>query len=137
MPLLLKEGGEAIQINLPLVLMDPILRVLTLSLLTSNRALSPSRTGRFTQISLVRVAVFTVITPTIVPFYHRCGKCGNLKPQCEENMPPLMLLLMWPLLNQLCLPIPSLNKDSWLPNRLITRLPLPLPFLVPPITRSS
>ena len=91
---LLKEGREAIQINLPLVLVDPILKVLTLTLLTSNKALSSSRIGRFAQISLVRVAVFTVITPTIVPSYLRCGRCGSLKPHCEDNMPPLMLPLM-------------------------------------------
>ena len=98
-PLLLKEGGEAIQINLPLVLVDPILKVLTLTLLTSNRALSPSWTGLFVPTSLVRAAVFTVITPMIVPFYHRCGRCGSLKPHFTDNMPPLMLPLMWPLLN--------------------------------------
>ena len=134
---LLKDGGEAIQINLPLVLMDPIVKALTLTLLTSNRALNPSWTGLFAQISLVRVAVFTVITPTIVPFYHRCDICGSLKPHCEDNMPPLMLPLMWPLLNQRCLPILSLGKDSWLPNHLTDRSPLNLPLLVPLITRSS
>ena len=70
-PLLLKEGGEAIQTNLPLVIMDPILKVLTLTLLTSNRALSPSRTGLFARSSLVLVVVFMVITHMIVLFYHR------------------------------------------------------------------
>lgn len=117
--------------------MDSILKVLTLTLLTNNRALSPSRTGLFTQISLVRVAVFTVITLTIVPSYHRCGRCGSLKPHCKDNMPPLTLPLMWPLLNRLCLPILSPSKDSWLPNHLTDRSPLNLPLLVPPITISS
>ena len=93
-PLLLKEGREEIQTNLPLVLVDPILKVLTLTLLTSNRALSPSRTGLFALISLVRVVVFMVITSMTVPSYHRCGRCGSLKPHCEDNMPPLMLPLM-------------------------------------------
>ena len=116
-PLLLKEGGEAIQTHLPLVPVDPIL-VWTLTLPTSNRALSPSRTGCFAQVSLVHVAVFMVITPTIVPSYHRCGKYESLKPHCTDNMPPLMLPPMWPLPSQLCLPILSLSKDSWLPNHL-------------------
>jgi len=135
-PLPLKEGGEAIKTNLPLVPMDPIL-VWTLTLPTSNRALSLSRTGHFTQTSPVHVAVFMAITPTIVPSYPRCGRCGSLKPHCEDNMPPLMLPLMWPLLNQLCLPILSPSKDSWLPNHLTDRSPLNLPLLVPLITRSS
>ena len=134
-PLLLKEGGEAIQTNLPLLPVDPVL-VSTPTLPTSNRALSPSRIGRFAQISLVRVAVFMDITPTIVPSYPRCGRCGSLKPHCMNSTPPLMLLLMWPLPSQLCLLILSLSKDLWLPNRLTARSPLPLPFLVPPITKS-
>jgi len=114
---LLKERGKAI--NLPLVIVDPILQVLILTLLTSHRALSPSRTGLFAPISPVRVAVFMVITLTIVPYYHRCSRCGSLRLHYGDNIPPLLSLPMWLLINPSYLPILSLNKDSWLLKHLM------------------
>ena len=73
----------------------------------------------------------------IVPFYLRCVNYGKLKKNLEDNRPLLRFLLMFHLLNRLCLPILSHSKDSWLPNHLMDRWPLNLPLLVPLITRFS
>ena len=114
-----QKRGKAI--NLPLVIMDPILQVFFLTLLPSHRVLSPSRTGHFAPIIPVRVAVFMVTTLMIVPYYHKCGRCGSLRPSCKDNTPPLLSLPIQLLLNPLCLPTLSLNKDLWLLNHHMPR----------------
>ena len=69
--LLPKIRGNSLKINLSLIILDLILKIMHLTLLTNNKALSPSRTGLFARKSLVLVVVFMVITRTIVLFYHR------------------------------------------------------------------
>ena len=134
---LLEGRGKAIKTNLPLVLMDIILKVLNLTLLTSNRALSPSWTGPFVQIILLRVVVFTIITLTIVPSYNRCGRCGSPKQYCKDKNSSLLSLPIQHLVNWLCLLILSLSKDLWLSNHLKVRWPCNLLHIVPSITRFS
>ena len=66
-----KRRGKTIKISLLPVILDLILKIILLTLLTSNRALSPSRTGLFARINLILVVFFMVITCMIVLFYHR------------------------------------------------------------------
>ena len=77
--LLPRIRGKALKINLLPVILDLILKIMPPTLLTSNKALSPSRTGMFTRTSLVLVVVFMDITSMIVLFCLRCDSCGSLK----------------------------------------------------------
>ena len=69
--LLQKRRGKALKINILPVILDLILKIILLTLLTSNRALNLSRIGLFARTNLVLVVVFMVITCMIVLFYHR------------------------------------------------------------------